>query len=291
MIDQINMFAEKNLANLHIPSIHIADIVEILIISFIMYHVLVWLRSTRAWSLLRGVFIIMVCILLAAIFEMNTILWIVKSAFSIVITAIIIALQPELRRALEDLGRNRMLSGLFTFELTKESKGIFSDKTIKEISRACVSMGKAKTGALIVVKQTDNLDDYEQTGITIDAVVTSQLLINIFEKNTPLHDGAVIINNDRVSSATCYLPLSSNNNLSKELGTRHRAAIGMSEDTDALILVVSEETGAISVAYRGQLTRNLSSEDIEIKLAGIQNKPRVVKKRVFTKGRVTKDEE
>ena len=152
-------------------------------------------------------------------------------------------------------------------------EGLFSDKTINEIVRACVEMGKVKTGALIVIEQNQSLEEYDRTGIEVDATVTSQLLINIFEKNTPLHDGAVIISGNRVRSATCYLPLSDNMNLPKHLGTRHRAGVGISETTDSLTVIVSEETGAISVAYKGKLEMVTDPEVLRERIAQIQNKP------------------
>lgn len=162
--------------------------------------------------------------------------------------------------------------------------GLFSDKTIHEISKACAEMGKVKTGALIVVQQNDPLTEYERTGIDVDGIVTSQLLINIFEHNTPLHDGAVIVRGDRIISATCYLPLSDNMSLSKDLGTRHRAGVGISEVTDSMTVIVSEETGKISVAYSGVLYRSLSPADLEDQLKKIQNKPVEEKEHKLWKG-------
>ncbi len=164
--------------------------------------------------------------------------------------------------------------------------GRFSDKTINEIAKACVEMGKVKTGALIVVEQNQSLAEYERTGIDVDGIVTSQLLINIFEHNTPLHDGAVIVRGNRVVSATCYLPLSDNMALSKDLGTRHRAGVGISEVTDSMTIIVSEETGKISIAYEGNLTRSLDGEAVKEKLRLIQNKPEEEnKKHILWKGR------
>jgi len=181
-MEQIRAFAERYLINLHIPSIKLSDIVEILIISFLVYHIMVWIKNTKAWSLLKGVIVIMIFVLVAAIFEMTTIIWIVKNVFSIAITAVIIVLQPELRKALEELGRKKFFSSILKLDGNKEANGLFSDNTIKEVTRACVEMGKVRTGALIVIRQYDNLDEYKQTGIDVDAIVTSQLLINIFEK-------------------------------------------------------------------------------------------------------------
>ena len=289
-MDQIQSFAERYLVNLHIPSINIPDIVEILIITFLVYNIMVWIKNTRAWSLLRGVIVILAFIVLAYLFNMTTILWIVKNVFSIAVIAIIVVLQPELRKALEELGRKNLFSSFIKLE-SHGADGLFSDRTIKEITKACVEMGKVRTGAIIVVRQKDDLSEDKQTGIDVDGIVTSQLLINIFEKNTPLHDGAVIIEGDRVASATCYLPLSDNMRLSKELGTRHRAAVGMSDVNDSMTVIVSEETGLISVAYNGVLSRGLNAEELESQLTTIQNKPvDEEKKRKLWKGKVSKNE-
>ena len=181
-------------------------------------------------------------------------------------------MQPELRKALEELGKKNLLYSVLPFESAKREDTLMSDKTVQEIVKACVEMGKAKTGALIVIAQKQSLNEYERTGIDVDAIVTSQLLINIFEHNTPLHDGAVVINGNRVTSATCYLPLSDNMELSKDLGTRHRAGVGISEATDSLTLIVSEETGKISAAYDGKLERGLSAERLTQRLSGFKNK-------------------
>lgn len=270
-----------------VSGIRWADIVEIIILSFLLYHILVWVKNTRAWSLLKGILVIAAFVLLAAYFEMNTILWIVNNMFSVAVTAIIVILQPELRKAVEELGRKNLISSIVPFELGKNSgEGRFSDKTINEIAKACVEMGKVKTGALIVVQQDQPLDEYERTGIDVDGIVTSQLLINIFEHNTPLHDGAVIVRGNRITAATCYLPLSDNMALSKDLGTRHRAGVGISEVTDSLTVIVSEETGKISVAYKGELERSLGGDALKEKLKTIQNKPvEESRKRILWKGR------
>lgn len=285
-MSQLNEFIETYLAR--IPrNIRWVDIVEILIISFLVYHILLWIKNTRAWSLLKGFIVIAGFILVAAFFEMNTILWIVENAFGVAVTAVVVILQPELRKALEDLGRKNIISSILPFDTIRTTEnGRFSDKTINEIAKACVEMGKVKTGALIVVEQNQSLAEYERTGIDVDGIVTSQLLINIFEKNTPLHDGAVIVRGNRITSATCYLPLSDNMALSKELGTRHRAGVGISEATDSLTIIVSEETGKISVAYEGNLERNLDGEAVKEKLRLIQNKPEEdTKKHILWKGR------
>lgn len=262
------------------------DIVEVAIISLLAYHVMVWIKNTRAWSLLKGVIIIGVFVLLATLFNMNTIIWIVQNVIGFAVTAIVVILQPELRKALEELGRKNIISSILPFETGKVELGRFSDRTILEIAKACMEMGREKTGALIVVEQNYSLRDYERTGIDVDGIVTSQLLINIFEHNTPLHDGAVIVRGDRIISATCYLPLSDNMGLSKELGTRHRAGIGISEVSDSMTIIVSEETGKISIAYQGELERNVDLERLKKNLAMIQNKSTEEKKPKRRKGKI-----
>lgn len=285
-MNQIFEFVDKYLTVLHIPKHILAtDYVEIIIISFLVYQFLVWVRNTKAWAFLKGVLVIGVFLLLAAIFHMTTILWMFDKLFQVFVVGIVVVLQPELRRALEQLGRKNFISNLFSFESAKTEEGLFSDKTKNEIVKACFEMGKVKTGALIVVEQNMALTEYERTGIEVDAILTNQLLINIFEHNTPLHDGAVIVRGNRVVSATCYLPLSDNMALSKELGTRHRAGVGISEVTDSLTVIVSEETGRISVAYEGKLYRDLSQDALHEKLELIQNKPSEEKKRKKKKGR------
>ncbi|WP_022765737.1 diadenylate cyclase CdaA [Butyrivibrio sp. XPD2006] len=270
-MDQIDFLFDFNRTSLHMPTIRFSDILEVCIIAFLVYHILVWARNTRLWSLLKGVIVILVFILLCALLNMSTILWIVERVFSIAIIAIVVILQPELRKALEELGRKNFFSNVLSLGDIKSS-GRFSDKTLNEITRACVEMAKVRTGALIVIEQNHPLTEYERTGIDVDGIVTSQLLINIFEHNTPLHDGAVIIRGDRITSATCYLPLSDNMGIGKELGTRHRAGIGVSEATDCFVIIVSEETGKISVAYEGELERALDSDRLRERLRVLQDK-------------------
>ena len=287
-MSQLNEFIRTYLSRIpNLRSVRWVDIVEILLITFLIYHILVWIKNTKAWSLLKGIIVIAGFILIAAELKMNTILWIVENAFGVAVTAIVVILQPELRKALEDLGRKNIITSIIPFDSNKSSEeGLFSDKTINEIAKACVEMGKVKTGALIVVEQNQPLTEYERTGIDVDGIVTSQLIINIFEKNTPLHDGAVIVRGNRITSATCYLPLSDNMGLSKDLGTRHRAGVGISDVTDSMTIIVSEETGKISIAYEGNLERNLDGERLKERLRSIQNKPEEEsKKRILWKGR------
>ncbi len=269
-LNQIIQFFEN--FSIYGTRIDLSDVLEILIIATVLYYILVWMKTTRAWALLKGIIVIAVFLLIAAFLEMNTILWMAKNVLGFAVTALIIVLQPELRKALEELGKKNFLSSVLPFDTSRRAAEVFSEKTINEITKACVEMGKVKTGALIVIEQKISLRDYERTGIDVDAMVSSQLLINIFEHNTPLHDGAVIVRGNRITSATCYLPLSDNLGLSKELGTRHRAAVGISEVTDSLTIIVSEETGRISVAYEGKLERNLDSESLRACMQRVLNK-------------------
>lgn len=277
----------NNVIRRTMPDMDIVSAIEIIIISFLIYHILIWIKNTRAWALLKGLGIIFGFWLVAAYFKMNTILWMGRNILGFAVTALIVVLQPELRKALEELGNKEIISNVLPFAGAKPEESMFSSKTINEIAKACVEMGKAKTGALIVIECKQPLGDFERTGIAVDALVSSQLLINIFEHNTPLHDGAVIIRGNRVVSATCYLPLSDNLSLDKNLGTRHRAGLGISEVTDAITVIVSEETGKISVACKGELTRNLDADGLkeELKLAQPGNGEETKKSHKIWKGR------
>ena len=271
-------FWEKASIYLNLPKITMTDVVEILIITFLFYYMLVWIKNTRAWVLLKGIMVILLFVLVAAVFQMNTIIWIAKNTLSVAITAIVIIFQPEIRKALENLGQKNFFTSFFVFDFSKGEIAKFTDKTINELVKACYEMGKVKTGALIVIEDEIVLSEYERTGIAVDGILTSQLLINIFEKNTPLHDGAVIVRGDRVVSATCYLPLTDSLSISKDLGTRHRAAVGISEVSDSLTIVVSEETGKVSIAMGGELYRNVDAEFLKNKLSFIQHREKKVSK-------------
>lgn len=262
--DYLNNFS------IYVPTMDFGDVVEIFIIAILLYYILGWMKNTRAWALLKGLIVICIFLLIASFFQMNTILWIAKNVLSFAVMALIVIIQPELRKALEELGKKNLLASVIPFDTTHREE-LFSEKTIGEIVKAAVEMGRAKTGALIVIEQKISLKDYERTGIDVDGIVSSQLLINIFEHNTPLHDGAVIIRGNRVVSATCYLPLSDNLGLSKNLGTRHRAGVGISEATDSLTVIVSEENGKISVAYEGELYRNLDADALKTHMEKILN--------------------
>lgn len=275
-----------------LPSMNIIDIIEIMLIAFFVYQFMVWIKFTRAYTLLKGLLVIGAFLVLAYIFKMNTILWIVSKLAGALITAIVVIFQPELRKVIEQLGQKKIMASIIPFDTGKEVKERFTDKTVNELIKACYDMAEVKTGALIVIEQEIRLDEYIRTGINVDAILTSQLLINIFEHNTPLHDGAVIVRENRIVSATCYLPLSDNMELSKQLGTRHRAGVGISEVTDSVTIIVSEETGQVSVAEGGHLMRNVSSSELREVLERAQNKKVInnSKLRQLFKGRVKHEE-
>lgn len=289
-MEAIRGFVEKYLIGLSMPELTITDVVEMLIIAFCIYQIIMWVKNTRAWMLVKGIIILLVFSMLAIFLQMEVILWIVKNTISVGIIAILIVFQPELRSALEQLGRKKIFSNMFTFDTSSAEEKV-SEKTINALVKACQEMSRNKTGALIVIENEYLLKDIEKTGISIDAVVTSQLLVNIFEHNTPLHDGAVIIRNNRILSATCYLPMSENLELSKELGTRHRAAVGVSEESDSLTIIVSEETGGISLAMNGILSRNVEAEYIRERIKEVMgtvdsdNKRRLLLHRKDRRGR------
>lgn len=243
------------------------DIVEILLIAFLLYYVISWIKNTKAWSLVKGILVLIIIWIIAEMFQFNAILWIFANTINVGIIALFIIFQPELRRALEQLGRKNI--SLFSFDFRGNNRR-FSDETIQEIITATFEMAKCKTGALMVIEGDTSLGEYERTGIMLDAKVSSGLLINIFEHNTPLHDGAVIIKNDRITAATCILPVSDNMQLSKELGTRHRAGVGLSEVADGLTIIVSEETGKVSLARNGQLIRGVDEMYLRSKLSDMQ---------------------
>ena len=249
--------------------ISLTNILEIIIISFVVYEILYWVKNTRAWTVLKGLVVICLFALVAAILHLTTILWILENITGIAVTAPLIIFQPELRKALEQLGSQKIISNLLSFDDGKVDRE-FSEKTVNELVRATFEMAKVKTGALMVIERNTSLKEIERTGIEVNGLVTSQLLINIFEHNTPLHDGAVVIRGNRVAAATCYLPLSDNMTISKDLGTRHRAAVGVSEVTDSLTIVVSEETGRVSVAEGGALTRIADAESLRKILAQVE---------------------
>ena len=263
-----------------LPKFAVTDVIEILLIAFLIYHLINWIKQTRAWYLVKGLAMLLIIWIVATIFEFTAILWIFRNAISVGIIAIFIIFQPELRRALEQLGQNRIVGFFGTRQSSVER---FSDDTREEIIAAVEAMAAVKTGALIVVEEKVSLEEYEKTGIALDSLVTSALLINIFEHNTPLHDGAVIVRGNRAVAATCILPVSENMRLSKELGTRHRAGVGVSEVSDCLTIIVSEETGKVALAQRGQLIRDVDENLLRSKLNESQNKSTGTQRKLFRK--------
>ena len=260
------------LSKLSLPSLGVTDILEIALISFFIYQFMVWIKFTRAYTLLKGILIVLLFILVAYILKMNTILWIIKNLSTILLTSVVVIFQPELRKMLEQLGQKKIVASIFPLDSGKEVQERFTDKTINELVKACFDMGEVRTGALIVIEQNIRLSEYEH--------------------NTPLHDGAVLVRGNRIVAATCYLPLSDNMELSKQLGTRHRAGVGISEVSDSLTIIVSEETGQVSVAQNGELSRGLTSAELRSALIKAQNKKVVnnSKLRHLLKGRMKHEE-
>ena len=271
-METVSDFLKKIQQLFQIPRFTVIDVVEVIIIAFLVYQIVRFVRSTRAWNLFKGIAVVLLFALFAAAFRMNTILWLLAKGFNVGIIALVIVFQPELRSVLERLGRKNLISVIANIDWRQGAAKRFSDRTINEMVRAVFDMAKDKTGALIVVERDTQLVEYTRTGIDLDSVISSQLLLNIFEHNTPLHDGAIVIRGDRIVSATCYLPLSDNMSINKELGTRHRAALGVSEVSDAVTIVVSEETGVVSVAENGVLSRNLDPDSLREILKGMQIK-------------------
>ena len=233
-------------------NIQVTDVIDILLVAFIVYHVIKFLRQTRAAQLLKGIAILLAIMYLSDWLQLNVINFILINTMQVGVTALLIVFQPELRRGLEHMGRSKFGS-LFSFEEHRQLSDL-----IDEICLAVSSMSKTRTGALIIFERKTKLNDMLTGGTDVNSDISSELIENIFVPNTPLHDGAVIIRNGRIFKAACVLPLSGNKNLSKEFGTRHRAALGISEQTDCVGLVVSEETGKVSVAVNGDMLRNLS---------------------------------
>lgn len=261
------------------------DIIEILILAYLVYHIMNYVMRTRAWALVKGLIVISLLWVLTIMFELNVLRYIITNTLNVGILAVIIVFQPEFRKALEQLGQKNIVKSINIFDDSRLREDQLSEQDISELITASFALSKTKTGALIVIQRNTPLDEYELTGIELDAKISSQLIVNMFEHNTPLHDGAAVIKGNRITAATCYLPLSDNNKLSKDLGTRHRAGIGVSEVTDAFVLIVSEETGKVSIAMNGQLVRNIDEEYLKTKLESLHSKPEEVRKIKLWKGR------
>lgn len=247
---------------------HITYIIEILLYAFLIYALFRWLKNTRAYTLMRGIVVIVIFVAIANLLRLTTVTWAIYKVSGVLLTVLAIIFQPELRRSLEQLGRRNILFSFFRLDNSgsKTEDQRSSERINNEIVKAVFEMSRTKTGALIVMENQVVVSEYERTGIPMDAMISSQLLMNIFVKNSPLHDGAVFIRDQRIVASTCYLPLSDNMTLSKELGTRHRAGVGISEVSDSTTIIVSEETGDVSIAKGGKLDRNVDMESLTLLL-------------------------
>ncbi len=242
--------------------IQITDILDILIIAYVIYKCLKFIRDTKTIQLLKGIIILVAIMQLSYFADLHAVYYVLENAMQLGLIAILIVFQPELRRGLEHLGR-RGMGRMFAFAGEYEDK---TKKAIKAVVEACQNMSKSRIGALIVFEREEKLGDIINTGIDINADISSELIVNVFIPKTPLHDGAMIIRDNKIASATCFLPLTQNQRLSRELGTRHRAGIGLSEEADAVVIIVSEETGRISIAVGGDIKMNLTPEQLEKRL-------------------------
>lgn len=249
-----------------VKTIRINDVIDILIISYVLYRLILVIHKTRAEQLLKGLAVLIVITKLSEWLQLRTVNYILRNAMTVGVIALLIVFQPELRRGLESLGRSGFLGKNFFF-FNEEDKDI-SD-ILGEICDAVQFLSRSKIGALIVLERETGLNELIETGIAMDSKISSELLINTFIPNTPLHDGAVIIRGDRIMAAGCFLPLTDNQNLSSELGTRHRAGIGVTEISDAVAIIVSEETGTISLAQNGRISRYLDAKTLKEVLSSI----------------------
>ncbi|MBU0574314.1 MAG: diadenylate cyclase CdaA [Candidatus Margulisbacteria bacterium] len=240
----------------------LANTVDIILVAVMFYYLLMWLRGTRAIALLRGLVLILVVYFVARVTGLNTINWLFDKFTAVVLIIIVIVFQPELRRTLEQLGRGRIFTRLGVMPPP-------SSWFIRSLVRAVEQLADSKTGALIVLERNTGLNEYVESGVRLDAAMSTELLVSIFQHKSYLHDGAVVVQADRILAAGCLLPLSESRLLDKRLGTRHRAAVGISELTDAIVIVISEQTGTISFAENGYLTRFVTKEMLEEKLFGM----------------------
>jgi len=266
----IKVFSNFGWSAINFPRVRVNDVLDMLVIAFLIYRVLLWLKETRAWSLIKGLVLILVVYIISNVLEMRTASWLIVNSLNVGLVAVLVLFQPELRKLLIEIGEGRVNKFL---SLPDQKNITLRNKAVREILRAAEYMSGKRTGALIAIENEISLADIESAGISIDAVCSSQLLVNIFEDKTPLHDGAVIIRNDRITAATCIFPLTERD-IGRGLGTRHRAAVGMSEASDAEVVVVSEETGAVSIALNGALIRDLSLEEIKNMLLKEETSPK-----------------
>lgn len=240
----------------------VASILEIILFAIIVYYLIRWIRRTNSWMLLKGVAILVGVYVLALLLGLNNLTYLFKTLFSSLVLAFIIIFQSEIRDGLKHLGSNNVIQKFLPIIHQEEDSTALNSSSIKSIAHALASMGQNRVGALIVIERKVNLDSVSATGIILDAKICTSLLEQIFEHNTPLHDGAVVIQKNRIAAATCYLPLSKKENISKNLGTRHRAAIGITEESDCIALVASEETGKLSICMNGEIRHGVSEDDI-----------------------------
>lgn len=247
---------------------NLSSVIDIAIVAFVMYRLMLLIKGTRAVQLIKGLIVLLVLTALSSLFNLNTANWLLRQAMTALVVALPVVFQPELRRALEKLGRGRFLSTTAGIHMHGE---VDQTKVISEISRAATLLSKNKMGALIVLQRETGLEEYIDTGVKIDGLVSAEFLVNIFIPKTPLHDGAVVIRGERVAAAACFLPLSENPYLTSELGSRHRAGIGITEHSDAVAVIVSEETGSVSLAVEGDLTRYLDEASLTDKLLSLLN--------------------
>ena len=240
-----------------VSNIGLNDVLDILIVAFLFYKLLGFIRETRAEQLAKGILILIIVAVIANLLNLYTLQWILSNLVNVGLIAIVIIFQPELRRLLENLGRNKLINNFSGIDLEE------AEQITKEIKKALLRMSRTRTGALIVIERETTLTDIIETGTVIDASISSEMIGNIFYEGAPLHDGALIIRGDKLKAAGCVLPLTEDKKLSKELGTRHRAGIGITENSDALVFIVSEESGIISKAEDGRLERRLNGKRIE----------------------------
>jgi len=274
MLNAINNFLDLNLfTDISLPPITISAVLDVFLLSFVVYKVVLQLRQNRAGIIFRGIIILLLVFGGAYVFNLEVISWIINNMFSVTIIALIVIYQSELRKFLEKIGKTTKVGFFPAFEQTVD----LNEQTVDAVITASTQLSRNRTGGLMVLEREVPLGDFMEHGIPIDAVVTSELLVNIFEDKTPLHDGAVVIRNNRVTAATCLLPLTKNE-LSHELGTRHRAAVGASEVSDAYVVVISEETGNISIAHEGRLYRNVSADEMSEMLSHAQTNYKPTKK-------------
>ncbi len=240
-----------------LPAVGILDIIDVVLVAFFLYRIYLVLKNTRGAALIKGLLVLLVFMIIARWLNLYVISWLLEKSMTIIMVALPIVFQPELRRALELLGRGQL------FHKGSELDVQEVEEIVNAVANAAVIMSRRKLGALMVFERETGLEDRIETGVKLDALISESLLLNIFEKDTPLHDGAVVIRGKRIVAASCLLPLTENRNLSQELGTRHRAAIGISEQSDAIVLVVSEETGTISTVKNGNIMRYLTANDLK----------------------------